>query len=229
MTETIKLDCELPVSGDRAWRAFTDRAELACWFSPDVKELDVRPGGRITTSISGLGDFGGVIQAVEPGKLLSWTEEARYLPAPTEISVAFTGTGDATLVTVMHAGFGTGNGWAGLRDTHALGWENHLANLRLYMLTRVRMPREITWRADFGALISDTPAAPVIIAVGPGSCAEQAGLRGGDIVIGLAGAPVFRLSDLWFAVREHSHGATIDVSYIREGAVMHGQGSLGRP
>ncbi len=198
-------------------------------MASEVRELDVRPGGIIRIGIGGLGDFEGAIAEVEPGRLLSWIEESRYVPGATKVTVEFTRTGNGTLVSLTQSGFGNGAIWAGLRDVHALGWENHLANLQLYLLTGVRMPRELTWQADFGALISDEPAAPVIIAVGPGSCAEQAGLRNGDILIGLVGAPVFRLSDVWFAVREHAQGAAVDVSYIRDGVVSHGRGALGRP
>jgi uncharacterized protein YndB with AHSA1/START domain len=229
MTDAIELSCELNVPVSRAWSAFTEPAELARWFSPEVNEIDLRPGGRYSTSISGIGEFGGVIQTVEDARLLSWIEEPRYLPAATQISVAFVCGNGGTHVTISHSGFGTGPDWAGLRDTHELGWTNHLANLQLYLLTGVPMAREISWRADFGALISDAPAAPVILAVGPGSCAEQAGLRPGDLVIKLAGAPVFRLSDIWFAVREHAHGTTVEVSFIRNGSIMAGRGLLGQP
>jgi uncharacterized protein YndB with AHSA1/START domain len=229
MNDAIEIICDLPVPLDRAWRAFTEPAELTCWFAPVVRELDLRPGGRFTTAISGIGEFGGVIDAVEPQKLFSWTEEPRYLPAPTMFRVVFAGAESGTAVTVTQSGFGTGPGWDGLRDMHAQALADNLANLQLYLLTGVPMARELSWRSDFGALIKDTPAAPVIFAVAPGSFAEQAGLREGDVVVGLAGAPVFRLSDIWFAVREHEHGAALEVRYVRNRAVLAGHGFLGKP
>jgi uncharacterized protein YndB with AHSA1/START domain len=229
MTHSVELSSAFKVPAERVWQAFTDPAELECWYTSRVKELELRPGGRFITVIDGIGEGGGQLTAVETGRLLAWTEEARFLPAPTEIEIELAAKPEGAHLTVTHSGFGDGGRWTGAYDTHALGWANHLSNLHLYLETGIAMARKITWKADFGAAFASTPAAPVMLGAAPGSCADQAGLRPGDLLITMAGAPVFTLSDVWLIVREHDANTGLDVTYVRDGEVRTGTGILGSP
>ncbi|MEA3508436.1 MAG: Do family serine endopeptidase [Synergistota bacterium] len=65
--------------------------------------------------------------------------------------------------------------------------------------------------SDEGAVIGD---------VVPGSPADRAGLRRGDIVVSLAGKPVRDHRDLVVAVRQHLAGDKIEMQIIREGKKM---------
>jgi hypothetical protein len=78
-------------------------------------------------------------------------------------------------------------------------------------------------RAGYGSYLGTIPDfAPVergvrISGVGPGSPAEAAGLRGGDIVVGLGAHEVGDLYDLTDALRAHQPGDTVRVVVLREG------------
>jgi len=56
-----------------------------------------------------------------------------------------------------------------------------------------------------------------LVGVVPGSAADRAGLREGDVVIRLAGAALASFEDLRVAVRKHSAGERVDVVYVRNG------------
>lgn len=229
MNNSIEFTSTFNVPTERVWRAFTQPAELECWYTTRVKELELRPGGRFITTIDKVGDTGGQVTAVEDGKFLAWTEEARFLPAPTEISITFIEKPEGMNLAIKHAGFDDDPLWMGAYDTHVLGWANHIANLHLYLETGLAMARTISWKSDFGAAFAAVPSAPMILAAAPHSCAEQAGLRRGDLLIAMAGAPVFTLSDVWLIVREHDSGTEIEVTYVRDGQVKTGTGILGSP
>jgi len=67
---------------------------------------------------------------------------------------------------------------------------------------------------DFG----EGPAAGVRLGgVRPGSPADRAGLRAGDVVVRFAGVAVRTLDDLTFALRTRRPGDTIEVTYVRDG------------
>jgi hypothetical protein len=53
--------------------------------------------------------------------------------------------------------------------------------------------------------------------VRPGSPAAQAGLRGGDVMVSFAGAPIKTLYDFTFALRERKPGDKVDVVVLRDG------------
>lgn len=63
---------------------------------------------------------------------------------------------------------------------------------------------------------NDTPGIR-LADVRPGSPAERAGLRGGDIIIRFAGVTIKTLDDLVFALRTRRPGDTVEVVYLRNG------------
>jgi S1-C subfamily serine protease len=85
-------------------------------------------------------------------------------------------------------------------------------------------PRERT-RGGYGPSFGSVPdfsESPVpgarLGGVRPGSPAEKAGLRGGDIIVRFAGMAVRGLDDLAFALRARRAGDTVEVVYLRDGA-----------
>jgi hypothetical protein len=68
---------------------------------------------------------------------------------------------------------------------------------------------------DFG----ENPAPGVRLGgVRPGSPAERAGLRTGDVILGFAGVTVKTLDDLTFALRQKRPGDMVEVTFTRDGA-----------
>ncbi len=73
----------------------------------------------------------------------------------------------------------------------------------------------------FGSIpdFSDSPVPGVPLGgVRPGSPADKAGLKGGDIIVKFAGVAVRNLDDLTFALRTRRAGDTVEVIYLRDGA-----------
>jgi len=82
-------------------------------------------------------------------------------------------------------------------------------------LTEVRDPifkesREV-WELGIGPQLT-----PQIGSVIPGSAADKAGFRGGDVVVGVAGQPVFTPEELMQSIQKRA-GQTFDVTIERDG------------
>jgi membrane-associated protease RseP (regulator of RpoE activity) len=62
--------------------------------------------------------------------------------------------------------------------------------------------------------------------VRPGSPADTAGLKTGDIIVNFAGVAVKNLQDLTFALRTKRPGDRVDVTYLRDGKEQRAQATL---
>jgi hypothetical protein len=65
-------------------------------------------------------------------------------------------------------------------------------------------------------------------AVREGGPAARAGIRGGDVIVGMAGVEIQNLYDMTFVLREHRPGETIDVTVLREGEPVSMRATLGQ-
>jgi serine protease Do len=68
--------------------------------------------------------------------------------------------------------------------------------------------------ASFGL---DSPNGALVSSVAPGSAAEKAGLRPGDVVLSLNGEPVERTGDLAAMIGPSEPGASVELEVMREG------------
>jgi aminopeptidase YwaD len=76
---------------------------------------------------------------------------------------------------------------------------------------------------DFG----DSPQAGVRLGgVRPGSPADRAGLKSGDVIVRFAGVTIRTLDDLVFALRSRRAGDAVEVGYVRDGAERAAQATL---
>ncbi|HHO49483.1 MAG TPA: M28 family peptidase [Deltaproteobacteria bacterium] len=57
--------------------------------------------------------------------------------------------------------------------------------------------------------------------------ADRAGIRGGDIIVGMAGAEIQNLYDMTFVLRDHRPGETIEVVVLRDGERLTLKATLG--
>jgi S1-C subfamily serine protease len=62
--------------------------------------------------------------------------------------------------------------------------------------------------------------------VRPGSPAEQAGLKAGDIIVNFAGVTVKNLEDLTFALKTKRLGDLVEVIFLRAGKTQQAQATL---
>jgi len=76
--------------------------------------------------------------------------------------------------------------------------------------------------------MTESPGGVRITGVRTGSPAEQAGLRGGDILIQLGDTPIKNLYDMTDALRAHQPGETVVLVYLRDGQRIETKVTLGR-
>jgi uncharacterized protein YndB with AHSA1/START domain len=221
------FDLAIPVAG--VWQAFTDPQHLEAWLTGTVETCDVRPGGQIAWD---LGDYGPLVWEiidVEPERSLIYREGPGILPVATEITVTFEASGTGTRLSITQSGFGPGDDWQGHLDNVGLGWTQTLAAMELYLRTGVRYDRFFTFKSDVGLVVHEQLAGPEVLSVTPGSFADHAGVRSGDIIVQLGDAPIFDRSDIWLFTREHEIGEEHQIVYVRDRKLCHGQAVLTPP
>ncbi len=133
-TDKYERTFTLAVPPERAWRAFTEPREMEAWFRDRVHEFDARPGGRVRYEMVGI-TVEGVVEEARPHRLLRWTAGPGLLPGPTVISVSFERVGGGTQITITQSGFGDGDEWLTELEDHALGWNQLITDLSLYLGT----------------------------------------------------------------------------------------------
>lgn len=105
---------------------------------------------------------------------------------------------------------------------------------RLALVRGVGQPRQAaSTSSGYGAWLGTVPDfAPVergvrLGGVTPGSPAERAGLKTGDVLVGMAGRAVPDLQAMTDVLRGHRPGETIEVVVLRDGAELRVQATLG--
>lgn len=212
------------VSVERAWKAFADPREREVWMVP--------PGGDPTER--GESSDEGVkypvdqvkIVKVEENKLLQWSELRTGAPDWIETTVVFEEKESGTTITITRSGFGDSEDMALVIESTGYGWDEGIADLILYLETGIKACRHFTFRASVAASFRERGPGVEVATVIPGGYAAQAGLQTGDLLLRLNGAPVTRVSDVWFLQREHDPGTNVDVQYVRSGKVKSGRAAL---
>jgi uncharacterized protein YndB with AHSA1/START domain len=69
--ELVERRVRLPAPPEEVWAEVADPGRLSAWFGARV-ELDLRPGGRASFRWPDGTERGGVIEGVEPGRLLAF-------------------------------------------------------------------------------------------------------------------------------------------------------------
>lgn len=211
---------------ERAWQAFTDGAERSQWEAPEYA-IDPRPGGKLRWRIPPWDPVEGEVLEVEPHRRLATTEGAGILDGATQVTVTFESVERGTRITVVQSGFGTGAGWQDQLEGHRHGWLRSLRDLALYLEAGVASRRFFArWRCDLGMFLSETFTGLRVTEVLPGGWAEEAGLRPGDLLLYVAGLPVFERTDLWAFQIARRPGDNLAVEAAREGDRVHGDAPL---
>jgi hypothetical protein len=88
--------------------------------------------------------------------------------------------------------------------------------------------------SGYGAYLGTVPdfeerSEPGVLVSGvrPGSPAEKAGLRGGDVILQLGAHKVMNLQDLTYALRAHRAGDEVELVYSRGGETLRSRATLG--
>jgi len=231
-TRTIERTFEVSVPVDRAWSAQTDPAQIANWFfrpiggavSPDGSAV---PGGFDTYGTAAqIEILGG-----EPQRWFRYAETGGPVPKMrgyAEVTVTFEEIESGTRITITRSGFGEGPEWDVAMELVGRGLEESIADFVLYVETGAGYPRHAGGSSSaVGVTGRSTTGGVRVEAVEPDSFGSRIGLRAGDILIELAGAPVFGNREVAFFQREHERGEHVEAAWVRDGKVLRAKAELG--
>jgi uncharacterized protein YndB with AHSA1/START domain len=228
VTRSFRTTFDLDAPLDVAWQAFTTPELIETWLGP-VDECDLRPGGLIRFRVPGLEELTWRIIESEPPWRLVWTEPPGPVPCERRTEVRLEETAVGTRVHLTETAFGDGPAWDAHLDGTRRGWSDSLAGLHLHLRTGVTFDRMNTFSSGLGAHFRETAAGPEAVDVTEGEFAAEAGLCPGDLVVQVGEAPVFGLGELWQFTREHAPGQRVLLTYVRDGEIRRGTGTLVAP
>jgi uncharacterized protein YndB with AHSA1/START domain len=223
VTRKVEKVFTVAVPIERAWSAFADSHERSQWEAVEY-EIDARPGGIVHWKLPGIETHGRVEEA-DPPRLLRHVE-SHGPHAGSEITVTFEEVPAGTRIVVTHAGFGSAENWEEWLEGTSLGWTQAIADLFAYLRTGVPARRFVAEMQSPGMTMADTDAGIEVCSVANDGMAASAGLQPGDLLLRVAGVPVFTIAELWVLMREHGAGTVIEVEYVRERERCQGRGVL---
>jgi uncharacterized protein YndB with AHSA1/START domain len=216
VSHRVEHTFKVAVPPARAWLAFADGRERSKWEAQEY-EIDPRPGGRLRWTLPGMECEGQVVE-VEPERFIRHTEGSGP-HAQTEVTTRLTPIEGGTRIQITHSGFGDGEGAALTVQSVTLGWAQAIADLVLYLEHGVCAGRFVRRMLHAGLQVSETAVGLVVETTEARGYAERAGLQPGDVLLGLAGAPIYSRPELWVMLRQHQPGEKLTVEYARAGAV----------
>jgi uncharacterized protein YndB with AHSA1/START domain len=164
----FETEIEIKAPVEAVWQALTDADELTRWFPPQAT-ITPGVGGKILWSWLGITDWHLNVEQWQPHEHLravydlktevivktdeqTEAETAIKLAAagkgkPLQLAVDFflQGRGGATVLRLVHSGFGKGSPWDEEYDGISWGWLKELRSLRHYLEYHHGKPRHVGW------------------------------------------------------------------------------------
>jgi len=225
MSGTYERTFTVSVAIDRAWRACTDPDELARWFfAPQGVDADEARFDLFGNEVAWK------ILEVDAPRRLRYRQSGGpvpRLPGPIETCMTFETEGSGTRISITHSGFGDGADWATALESITRGADESVADLILYLETGVGFARHPMERSYHGIQAREVPAGLQVHAVDDGTFGARLGLEPGDLLVEVAGAPIFGYRELWTVARATPPGTAATASWIRDGALHQGTAALG--
>lgn len=155
-----EIEIQAPVAS--VWKALTEAEELTRWFPP---QASVAPGvgGKIMLSWPGMTEWNLRIEEWKPNEHLravydlqtdvmvkteapiKLDDPARVQPLPLAVDYFLEGRGGATVLRLVHSGFGAGSPWDEEYDGISWGWLKELRSLRHYLEYHRGQSRQVGW------------------------------------------------------------------------------------
>jgi uncharacterized protein YndB with AHSA1/START domain len=224
MVKTIKLKRTVSAPPGQVYRAFTNATALREWLC-DASLADPRKGGRLYLGWNSGYYTSGEYVAVVPGKKIAFTWCGRGEPDATRVQVVLAEKEGGTVVTLTHAGIGSGKKWASAAKEFQSEWEAGLENLQSVLetgqdLRLVRRPLLGVSPGEFNAEMAAKLGVPVtegarLDDVVEGRGAKAAGLLKDDVVVRLGGKKITGWATFTTAMQSRRVGEQVAVVFYR--------------
>jgi hypothetical protein len=160
------------------------------------------------------------IAALDPLQSITWTDRDDDIDVDLEMRITFAETDTGTRLTVTRSGFGDGDMFEVRQTSKLVAWGEAMHDLAVYLETGVDLGRLHRSHPDHplsatGAQLREVLGGLLVTATKPGSFAALAGLEVGDLVVRLAGVPVFDRGDLWLLARLTAPSTPTTVQFVR--------------
>jgi len=223
---SLTFERQIDVPPAEAYRAFTHTTALRDWFCTRA-QVDARQGGRFYFGWDSGFYATGVFTALDLGRKIALAWNGKDEPTPMRVQVSLKPKGDGTLVTIAHAGVGSGKKWAATIHAIEEGWNEGLENLQSVLETGIdlrvaRLPRMGIFIDDFNAEIAARLSVPVkagirLAGVADGTGAQAAGFQKDDVIVKLGGKKAVDFPTLSRALEGHHAGDRVPVVFYRGG------------
>ena len=164
------------------------------------------------------------ITDVRTNELIAYTQKQG--DDVSEMTIAFESSETGTRITVTRFGFGEGDAFEVLRESHMLGWTEGMQDLDLYLRSGVLRRRHLEDRCATGVMFKETHAGLEVRGVNPGSLGEQVGMQRGDLLLSIDGAVLYGRSELWLFQRLYEAGREVEVVFARNGEQHSARGRM---
>jgi uncharacterized protein YndB with AHSA1/START domain len=221
---TVTTEIQVNASPKTAYRAFTNSTALREWLC-DVATVEPHPQGRMY--LWWRGDFysSGHFLKLEENKRVKFRWFANIDPAPTEVTVNFSGKDGGTLVKLDHE-IPDDKSWEKMRETFRENWVESFENLKSVLeagidLRIANRPMLGIAPGDFTEEQATMLGVPVregirLDGLVAGMGAERAGLQKDDVLVEMNGRPVKNdASSLPNAIAGRKGGDKIEVVFYR--------------
>ena len=221
---------------ERAWRAFVDPEERKNYVVPPGRRGDAWEAGELESIVESMPPTKIELGEVDPMRSIHYREGVRFNWARgddsvtdwLDVTVTFEEEATGTRITFTRSGFGDSEEWRLFKEAQSLGMDETLYDLALYLETGVAGRRHFPSKpaGNLGASMLESRRGVEVVKVVPGGFAADAGLLAGDTLVRIAGASIFRRSDVVAIVRAFGPGAEVEVDYVRDAKLMTGQARL---
>jgi len=216
MSTTIKITRTIAAPPEIIFEMLTTAGGLREWFCREA-HTDARKGGRFRVGWWSGYEARGTYTAFAPPRRLAFTWMGHGEPGETTIAATLKPMAEATKVTLVHSGFGTGKKWAGQAEGAAREWNRVLDNLKSVVETGVdpRAARQPRIGLEFDTMKDNSGV--LLTRVVPETPAEMAGLQKDDVLTSFNGQRIRTEEELMGVFRMCHAGQRVPVAFLREG------------
>lgn len=235
----IEIECFVRVPRERVWEELTQRGRLQEWLCHQAW-IDARPGGRYLFRWRSGFEAQGTLVRYEPPENLTWVWIGAGEPGATVVEWELEPAGEGTKVEFKHYGWGGDPRSQAARAEAARAWTGGLENL-VSVLEEGLDLREAR-RPLLGVLLDNltpqrveqegiaTTTGVYVSDVVESGAAALAGVRPGDVIVGIGAMEVLDFGGLVAALQAVHAGETVEVRLVRGAERLAVQAVLqGRP